>query len=301
MLLECAVGDGYAIAWEFAPWQKGANDLATFHPNPNYPEFPAGSYSDDTMRSLANASVVLGDPDRWFDPLAYVEAYQAEYARDRRRGWSRGFQAYLEANVDSSPSGFMRGLRRRATNGAVMGVAPLGFLPDESTVRMACVAQCVSTHHGSTSSSAQAVALAAHYLLFDKGPKHAIEDYLEHEVDWQSKEEATRILCRHGSPMPIAAMPAWTIAAGAIFVLTDGEFKGLSDRLHWIVEQARTSKADADSLAAVAMSIASCGQTIDKDLPEVLTLNVDSADGRTRLKAVDEALVAFAGLGPIGR
>lgn len=298
MLLEQGVGDAYCIAWEFCHGQKGANDLASYHQNPNYPEFPAGMYSDDTMRALANAGVVLGDPRRWFDPLAYVEAYQTAYRADPRKGWSRGFQAYLEANRDATPTRFMSGLRRRATNGAVMGVAPLGFLPDEETVRMACVAQCVSTHHGSTASSAQAVALAAHYLLFDKGPRHAILDYLDDQVDWSSKDEAARILCRGNSIVPRAAMPAWTIAAGALFLLIGGGFTGLADRLAWVADQGRVGHIDADSLAAVAMAICSCDQSIPQDLPIRLVDGLEDEDGRRRLRAVDHDLKRFAGLLP---
>lgn len=298
MLLEQGVGDAYCIAWEFCHGQKGANDLRSYHQNPNYPEFPAGSYSDDTMRALANTGVVLGDPNRWFDPLAYVEAYQAAYRADPRKGWSRGFQSYLEANRDASPTRFMTGLRRRATNGAVMGVAPLGFLPDEETVRMACVAQSVSTHHGSSASSAQAVALAAHYLLFDKGPRHAVLDYLDEQVDWSSKEEAARILCRGSSIVPRAGMPAWTIAAGALFLLTGGGFTGLADRLAWVAEQGRTGHADTDSLAAVAMAVCSCDQTIPNDLPKELVEGLEDAEGRERLRAADRSLMDFADLLP---
>lgn len=76
MLMEQAIGDAYAIGWEFAPHQRGANDLATYYQNPNYPEFPAAHYSDDTMRALANANVVLGDPSGWYDPCAYAAQYQ---------------------------------------------------------------------------------------------------------------------------------------------------------------------------------------------------------------------------------
>lgn len=301
MLLEQGVGDAYGIAWEFCHGQKGPNDLTAFHQNPNYPEFPAGHYSDDTMRALANAEVVLGDPSRWFDPLAYVERYQDAHRADPRQGWSRGFQAYLKANTDATPTAFMKGLRRRATNGAVMGAVPLGFLPDEDSVRMACVAQTISTHHGSASSSAQTVALAAHYLLFDKGPSSEVLSYLESEVDWSSKSEAATILLGPGSTCPRAEMPAWTIAAGAMFMLTDRDFTGLADRLRWIAGLGQNSRADTDSLAAVTMAICSCDRTIANDLPAELVDQLEDEAGRERLRDVDARLRGFAGLDPVGR
>lgn len=297
MLIEQGVGDAYAIAWEFAPNQKGAHDLATYHQNPNYPEFPAGHYSDDTMRAIANSIVVLGDRRHWFDPAAYAGEYQAAHARDDRLGWSKGFQAYLEASRNRTPEQFMLGLRRRATNGAVMGVAPLGFLPDEATVRMAVAAQTLSTHSGAAISSAQTIALAAHYLLHRKGGLDAIVDYLKEEVDWGSKQEAGEIL-GPTSVVPIPGMPAWTIASNAIYLLTRSDLVGMSDRLSAIVQQAKTSNSDADSIAAVTMALCSCTTEIAHDLPDALVEGLENAPARALLRNVDEALHAMLASDP---
>jgi ADP-ribosylglycohydrolase len=299
MLTEQAIGDAYAIGWEFAPHQKGANDLATYHRNPNYPEFPAAHYSDDTMRALANANVVLGDPSRWFDPFAYAAEYQAAHRADPRLGWSKGFQAYLEANRDSSPQDFVLGLRRRATNGAVMGVAVLGFLPDERTIRAAAAAQTLSTHSGAAISSAQTIALAAHYLLHGKGRLDRLVDYLKDQVDWGSKQEAGDVL-GPTSVVPVPGMPAWTIASNAIYLLTRTDLIGLSDRLSSIVDQARTSNSDADSIAAVTMALASCSPEIEQDLPAALKDGLETPMVRSVLADVDRALHKFAGTDPVG-
>jgi len=299
MLMEQGIGDAYCIAWEFCPQQKGANDLATYHQNPKYPEFPAAHYSDDTMRALANANVVLGDPSRWFDPCAYAAEYQAAHRADGRLGWSKGFQAYLEANRDATPQDFVLGLRRRATNGAVMGVAVLGFLPDERTIRAAAAAQTMSTHSGAAISSAQTIALAAHYLLHRKGRLDGLVDYLKEEVDWGSKQEAGDIL-GPTSVVPIPAMPAWTIASNAIYLLTSSEFTGLSDRLSRIVQQAKNSMSDADSIAAVTMALCSCSDEIEQDLPAALKDGLETPMVRSVLADVDRALHKFAGTDPVG-
>lgn len=295
MLIEGAVGDAYAIAWEFAPFQKGANDLETYHQNPKYPEFPAAHYSDDTMRSIANCAIVLGDRARWFDPNAYAEQYQRIHAADGRLGWSKGFQAYLESSRDMRPQEFVRNLRRRATNGALMGVAPLGYLPDERDIRLATAAQVMSTHSGAAISSAQVVSLSSHYLINDKGPIRDLPAYLEAEVDWADKEERTRILCQNGGAMPRASMPAWTIAAGAVFILTDEGFSGLADRLRWIVDLATRSEVDADSLAAVTMALCSCSREISQDLPMKLVDGLESDEVRSNLRAIDASLRRFSG------
>jgi ADP-ribosylglycohydrolase len=295
MLFESAIGDAYGLGWEFADGpsaQHGANDLSAYRVNPRYPEYPVGRYTDDTLRLIANARVVIGPRAEWFDPTAYMREYQRIHAEDPRQGWSRGFQEQLEKHRDASPLQFMLGLRRRATNGAVMGVASLGFLPDENAVRLAATAQCISTHSGAAASSAQTVALAAHYLLHDKGPRHALEDYLEQEVDWASKDECARILCRGTAAVPVPAMPAWTIAAGAVFILTDGLFTGMADRLRFAIKRG----GDTDSLGAVTMALCSCTRSIPNDLPSSLTDRIEDKDGRTMLRDLDRQLRKFAGL-----
>jgi hypothetical protein len=293
MLLQLAIGDAYALAWEFAPGQTAPNDLAGYHQNPKHAELKPGRYSDDTMRALANAAVVLTGSSAWFDPAAYVAAYQKAYNADPRAGWSRSFQAHLKRHHDATPVAFMKALRRRPTNGAVMGVAPLGYLPDEPSVRLASSVQCIATHHGAACSAAQAVALAAHYLIYRKGPRADLIAYLRDEVDWESAEEASRIL-GPDSPVPRADMPAWTIAAGALFVLTDDSFTGLSDRLTWIVDQGRQGPADTDSLAAVTMALASCATDIAQDLPVALIYGLEDEIARGNLVALDRRLTQLA-------
>ncbi|MFZ3482110.1 ADP-ribosylglycohydrolase family protein [Sphingomonas sp. 3-13AW] len=295
MILHTAIGDAYGLGWEFADGpsaQHAANDLSAFRVNPRYPEYPAGRYTDDTLRTLANSAVVLGSPSGWYDPAAYAAAYQRIHALDGRKGWSRGFQAHLDAHRESSPLQFMLALRRRATNGAVMGVAPLGFLPNEDIVRMAATAQCVSTHSGAAASSAQTVALAAHYLIYDKGPIDQLADYLEQEVDWASEDECNRTLCKRWSPVPVPAMPAWTIAAGAVFIVASTTFTGMADRLQFAIKRG----GDTDSLGAVTMALCSCAKAIPDDLPSSLTDHIEDEDGRAMLRSVDLQLRAFAGL-----
>jgi len=294
MIYETAVGDAYGLGWEFAQGetaQKGENDLSCYRTNPRYPDYPAGRYTDDTLRTLANAEVVLGDPTGWYDPTAYIAAYQAIHARDPRNGWSRGFQRHLEAHRASTPLEFMLALRRRATNGAVMGVAVLGHLPDEDAVRLATSAQCISTHSGVTVPAAQTVSLAAHYLIHGKGTVAGLEAYLEREVDWTDKDETRRILTQGTAAVPAPGMPAWTIAAGALFILTDTSFTGMADRLRFAISRG----GDTDSLGAVTMALCSCSPEIPGDLPSSLADHIEDEAGRAMLEETDRRLLAFIG------
>lgn len=178
-----------------------------------------------------------------------------------------------------------------------MGVAVLGFLPDERTIRAAAAAQTLSTHSGAAISSAQTIALAAHYVLRGKGPLADLVPYLEAEVDWADKEECRRIVSPTAT-IPVPAMPAWTIAANAVFLLTSDTFSGLADRLHWIVERAKTTNSDADSIAAVTMALCSCSDEIVQDLPAVLKDGLETHAARSILEDVDRALHKFAGTRP---
>lgn len=282
MLTETAVGDAYGAAFEFTRTPAIANNLSTYgpHPKDGGPLLPAGSYTDDTLRSIANAEVVLAG--EWDDPRAYAAAYQREHARDDRPGWSRGFKAMLEVNANARPQDFMRALRRRATNGCVMGAAPLGHLPTPDDVRLAATMQTVSTHAGAATPYVQIVALAAHHLLHG-GTTRTVIDCSIDQVEWESTRQAQAFRrCIQEPPVP--EMAAATIAAGALWALT--AFEGMAEALAWTCSRG----GDCDSLGAVTMALASVASDMRADLPDTLLDNVDTPANRRRLSEIDRRL-----------
>ena len=98
-LVNVAIADAYAMAWEFVePAQAPVNDWSGYRPNPNIASYVPSKYSDDTMRSLINARVILErDP---LNQLDYVRVMKEEVRNDPRIGWSRGFRAYLTEQAD---------------------------------------------------------------------------------------------------------------------------------------------------------------------------------------------------------
>lgn len=290
MLIKMAIADAYAIAWEFTDKQTAPNNLCGYHQHPTYSALAPGSYTDDTQRAIANAHVLLSGEENWFKPCAYVQSYLAEFHRDPREGWSRRFQAYLQEHKESTSDAFMRGIRRRATNGALMGAAPLGFLPDPNSVRLAATMQTVSTHAGATAPFTQCVALAAHYFLFDLGPRSDLVDFISEEVEWGHESDRDFIISRMTMTPPKPAMPARSIAAGALWAVTN--IQTLPEIITWAVQ----SGGDTDSLAAVAVAIASCSKEIDQNLPAALENALETEKQRTMLRRLNTALYAMADL-----
>lgn len=289
MIYEAAVADAYGIAFEFVddPDKHGLkNDLATYQAHPRYG--PSGDlnpsqYTDDTLRSIANAHVVLHlDP---LSPRAYVESLQAVVEQDRRKGWSKRFQAYLENNLRVSPHTFMSGIDLRAeSNGAIMGAAPLGYLSDPVTVRLAAGFQAMTTHSATTIPYAQGIALAAHFFIYDLGPRDDLLDFLKEECE--------------GTPLTI---PDSTFERAGNNMRADCTFWAVCDllsrhtSLSGILRDAVDLGGDTDSVAALAVGIASCSREYDHDLPQVLIENLEAGDvvKKHYLKLLDDSLLTL--------
>lgn len=285
MIHEMAVGDAYGVAFEFVPHTPDRpNDLSGFHANPRYPVLGRGRYTDDTMRALANAEVVLrGDP---YDALSYAEAYVRAVRADRRQGWSRRFQALIESCADDEPDDRRAGglllsrTRRDAdSNGAVMGVVTLGYLPDPQAVALAAAVQAMTTHSVETVPYAQALALVAHHHL------HAldgdVDDLVADHVSTRSPP-SWRGTDREQSSMTARATYAAVRRALALN-------RTVSDVLRWSVARG----GDTDSVAASAVALASVSGSHVSDLPAHLLGGVEDGPGRAGLAAMDDALTAL--------
>lgn len=284
MLIEMAVGDAYGAAFEFTDAPLIPNDLSRYGSHP-MGELPQGAYTDDTLRAVANARVLLSeDGDAPFRPESYAQAYIDAYGGDRRKGWSKRFQLILEAHVGGAGMDLVRSLRRSPTNGCLMGIAPLGHLPDPDMVRLAATMQTVSTHSGSAVPQAQAIALAAHHLLHG-GTTRSVVDYVATNVEWADPDrDPARLRSSIQDEPPVPLMPAHTIVSAALWALT--RFDSCAEALVWTCSRG----GDTDSLGAVTMALASCAADMAQDLPDHLLKGVDTEENRTMLHALDAKL-----------
>lgn len=288
MLYEMAIADAYAIAFEFVDHTGDRpNDLRTYHQHPTYVELTPGQYTDDTQRSIANAEVLL--TGNWMNFEPYADAYVRCYKRDQREGYSRGYQALLNA-VDTGEEFYKTIEPGRPSNGAVMGAAVLGFLPAVDDVMTAATTQACLTHHDSTAVHAQIVALSAHYFIYGHGAKEDLFEWLMHQFtadamtedewdDWTGEVEA------------VAGRT--TIKASSISAFVVGVM-GRHNTLTGIIKEAVDRGGDTDSAAAAAVAVAShCGE-IENDLPAELIAGLEQGKyGATFLKELDAKLLAI--------
>ena len=291
MLLEIAVADSYGIAFEFVkdPASHNLKNDLTFQQNPRYHDLLPSQYTDDTLRSIATWRVIsLGGKltSAPFNPTLYAHAIKTEFLRDKRAGWSKKFQAYLQQSEDIGETAldFMRGISTRAeSNGSIMGSLPCGFLQHPVDVRLAAAAQAVSTHSAATIPYAQAMALAAHFHIYDLGKRDELSDFL-----WDEVEGYDQAFDLSASPQPVD-MTAKQTATAVLHLLEGGK------SLTGIMTEAVNVGGDTDSVAALAVGIASCCDEYDQDIPQHLIEQLDQGGewGAGYLRALDEQMLAY--------
>lgn len=280
MLLEMAVGDAYGAAFEFTKTPKIPNDLSRFGAHP-LGEMAVGAYTDDTMRAIANSKVILSaDENDKYRPEAYARAYLEEFRHDRRKGWSKRFHAMLEEHVDRNAMELVKKISRRNTNGSLMGVAPLGYLPNLNDVLLSTTMQVVSTHSGSSVPYAQGISVAAHLLMRGVASNEIISAVVE-LVEWETNRQKDRFMAILKEEPPVPQMESSTITLSALWAID--QFDKSSDILKWSCSRG----GDCDSLGAVTMALASVSKDIEQDIPDFLCDNVDTEEGRKNLRSID--------------
>lgn len=281
MLEQTAIADAYSIAWEFCE-NPAMPDFSRFEKHPYYDDLTAGHYTDDTQRMLANALVILDNPTEIFNPLAYIRSYQNVFRNDPRAGYSRRYEAFLNDNLDVSPQTFASRLVRRDSNGSVMGVAVMGYLPNPSDVKLAAGIQAISTHSYETVPYAEIIALSAHHFIRGGSRNDLVPFLLEQ-------------LGEYANPR-ILDMVKWSVnthsdgrvsmkaSAATEFLLNDAVHH---DTLTSVIGRAITRGGDTDSSAAIAVAVlSSCGEVRD-DIPAHL---YNMAENLDHLRVVDDRL-----------
>ena len=290
MLLDMAVADAYAIPFEFIDKSEypGPNDLKTFYQHPKYHELKIGQYTDDTQRSIANFNVMMGG--EYFNIYEYARQYVEIFKLDPREGYSRGYQELLK-NVETAEDFLLACSRSKNSNGAVMGAAVLGFIKEPEFVKLAATAQACATHMHHTALHAQIVALAAHYTVYDVGPKDEIQSWVLQALDdggFRSQEAMAKwfVECQETeAPTRIAAASISAFVIGAI---------RRHDTMTGILREAVDRGGDTDSAAAAAIAVASHCAEIENDLPEELYAGLERGRfGFDFLHELDETLSMY--------
>jgi ADP-ribosylglycohydrolase len=278
MLLEMAVADAYGIAFEFVEPEvlelNGVrNTMARYYQNPNYAGVKPGQYTDDTQRALANCNIMCNHNE--YDAEEYANEYLEILKRDPRDGYSRRYQKFLEETPNAIE--FIRTITRGSANGALMGVAPLGYLRTPGEVILAAGIQAFTTHSMTTMPYACGVALAAHYFIHKIGPKACLTDYLHEHIP------------QLAGPYIRSAGVAQMSARATYYLMLDGirDNTSLAGIIRWAVDQG----GDTDSIAAATVAVASCSDEFQNDIPQVLRDGLENGTyGRDYLIQVDSEL-----------
>lgn len=276
VLLSMAIADAYAMGWEFLkePTEAPVHDWSGYKGNPQIPSYVASKYSDDTMRSLINARVMLeADP---FNPLAYVRIMKEEFRKDGRYGWSRKFRAHLTAQLDRPDEEWLQVLMPRNTNGGIMGAAVCGFLAAPEEVIRAAETQALVTHDEEAAVYASACALALYGLRTGAAERSRLHAYAcAHDV------RLAALMPTLPEEAPAPSMLASDTYATVMRILAQcNDFRGILDRTI-------AHGGDTDSIASVAVAIASAGEDFVENYPHWAVEDLECGDAASRDRLLD--------------
>jgi ADP-ribosylglycohydrolase len=275
MLVELAVGDAYAAAFEFVDRELTRDhQLGDYARHPRHEGEP-GRYTDDTQMSIAVAELLVSRAPFTRENLAdgFVQAFQ----RDRRTGYARGFYEFMSGVKDGAD--FLARIRPTSDkNGGAMRAVPLGVCAQVADVVEKSALQARLTHDTTEGTTAAvAVSLMAHFFLYGLGERQELPAFLASYA-----------------PGPPWAEPwsghvdvkGYSAARAALRIVLE------HDRLSTMLEQAVRFGGDTDTVAAIALGVAACRRDVQNDLPQRLLLSLEAGTyGREFLRDLDRQLL----------
>lgn len=281
MLVELAIADAYAAAYEFTTpdYTEENHDMVTYRVHPRYGDngevrTEAGQYTDDAQMSLAIAELVV--MDGVWNQFHTLNRILKAFKRDPRKGYSKRMQEMLEKSRTADD--LMRFISPVAeSNGAAVRSVPLAFLSKDKIVN-AAMAQASATHATKSAMESSALVGLIGFELLHGGD---IEDAVRY-----ASQELHRANLVRGSANPVPCHGILTVRA-AYRLLED------HDNLYDILDGAVKLGGDTDSVAAIAVGWASLSARYDNNLPEELYdgLEPNGKYGLDYLKDLDYKLM----------
>ncbi|MBI3229892.1 MAG: ADP-ribosylglycohydrolase family protein [Burkholderiales bacterium] len=277
MLLEIAIGDAYGAGFEFGPTEKIRQHNHATHYQVHELGIAAGNYTDDTQMSIAVAEVLLASTTH--DSDAYAAAFVRCYQRDPRLGYAKGLQELFGQCQDGAALRRALHTPNSRRNGAAMRAVPLALIADIPSLRRAAQAQAAVTHNSAEGLlSAQVVALIGHFLLYQQV---AIQDI-------------PALIAQH---MQFALRSDWSeeVACDALQTIHAVNTALLRNRrMSTLLRDCVNFGGDVDSVAAIAMGLASLTDEYEKDIPVTLLSHLENgAYGKNYLHQLDAQLAAM--------
>ena len=280
MLLDVAIGDAYGAGFEFSPADivEKHNDLTAYRAHGLGVE--PGKYTDDTQMSLAISQLLI-DGKEWTS-LNIADSFVQCFKRDVRPGYATGFGQFLRSI--NSGTEFLQKIKPESTrNGACMRSAPIDVLADISQIMEYSLVQAKTTHNSKSGIlSSQAVAICAHYFFYNLGSKSDLCEFVNQytKTQWDNHWQ---------QPVPCSA----TETVNAIITALE-----TSSCLKSLLIQSVSFSGDVDTVAAVALGIASQSGEYEKNLPGFLYDDLENGEfGRDYLLKIGEKLMSLCQLG----
>lgn len=268
-------------AFEYADENLPLFSLEHYVQHPTHLLLKPGMYSDDTQMSVAIAeAMVEGLP---WTKEALAQKFVDVFKRDQRDGYSRKFQKFLEA-IQDGPEFLAKIDPTSDKSGGAMRAGPCGVFQNPETARQRAVFQASITHNTRDGmDAAGAVALMVNYFLYERGPREKLGEFVNRcsppgRDDWN--EPWTGKVKAQG----------WMSVRAAITAIQG------YDSLTGILKACVMYSGDVDTVAAIAMSAASCAKDIKQDIPEILKYRLEpSKYGLEFLTKLDQKLMALKG------
>jgi len=279
ILLPQAIGDSYAVAFEFVKMKlvRAANDMRGYKRHPSHKEMVPGSYSDDTQQSMAIAELMLAKPPEEWTHLDVADALVNVFRRDPRAGYARSFYEVLlklECGED-----FLATIKPNSVkSGGAMRAPVVGLLPNTVEVVNTAMFQASLTHATVIGmESAVAAALMTHYFWYRMGLREDLPEFILQWLPLGQWDKPYKGMVQSYGWMPVRA------AITAILA---------NDSLTAVLKACVAFGGDTDTVAAIAMPAAAACEEIEADLPGVFYNRLENGDyGRDYILHLDARLL----------
>lgn len=281
MLVEIAVADALGMAFEYCEpsFTKRHNHADRYYPHPVHPGIGLGCYGDDAQMSVGIAEL-LADRTPWTrENIAnkFVECFK----RDPRRGYAGQFYKLL-CEVRDGDEFREKIIAASEKSGAAMRAAPIGLVKDLKAALEMCRVQGELTHGQTTAiHAAKAVVASVWHFAHGGGKKADLSAFLEATVPhpgWPAWRED------YQGKVGLEGMRCVQAALTAV---------RRNDNLRDLLKDCIDFTGDVDTVAAIAMGVASVCPEYDKGIPQALYDGLENGNyGRDYLEALDDRLYA---------
>lgn len=277
MLLEIAIGDAYGAGFEFVDDEviEKEHKLDKYYVS-GIDDLKAGQYTDDTQMTLGLVEFMLSKEEWTKENI--TKYFLKAFKRDPRGGYAKDFYDFLNSVKDNKE--FAEKINPESIrNGAAMRSVPLSIIKDKEVLKKCAKIQASithDTHEGIVSS--QAVALIGHYFLYENGSKNDLKNYLAKETFEIFKDnKKDRVPCDGIE----------TIDA-VITVLKESE--SYLD----ILDKSIKLGGDTDSVASIALGLASLSNQFKKELPDFLFTELENLEyGKDYIEKLENNLYNY--------